>query len=130
MDDGTLEGSRSEFLQYLEVLNLEGHDLGLQLNNQKSQIISSDDSSIAAILSILEGARTVDPSNDNLLGSPIGNIDSISVILRGTMEFWDSWVIDGNSYLHKMPLSLLRLSLAIHKLLYTHKTSPHFLSPS
>ena len=61
MDDGTLEGSRSEFLQYLEVLNLEGHDLGLQLNNQKSQIISSDDSSIAAILSILEGARTVDP---------------------------------------------------------------------
>ena len=65
LDDGTLGGNRSEVLQDLEVVNREGRDLGLQLNHQKSEVISSDDSSIAAILSFLEGARTVDPPKAN-----------------------------------------------------------------
>ena len=45
-------------------------------------LLRSHHSSIAAILSFLEGARTVGPSKANLLGSPIGDIDSISVIVR------------------------------------------------
>ena len=69
------------------MVNLEGCDLGLQLNHQKSEVISSDDSSIVALLSFLEGARTVDPSNANLLGSPVSDIDSISVIVRENGDF-------------------------------------------
>ena len=51
------------YIQDLEVVNLEGHDLGLQINHQKSEVISSDGSSVAASLSFLKGARTIDPSN-------------------------------------------------------------------
>ena len=39
LDDGTLGVNRSEVLQDLEVVNLEGRELGLQLNHQKSEVI-------------------------------------------------------------------------------------------
>ena len=100
-------------------MNLEARDLGLQLNHQKSEkseVISSDDSSIAAILSFLEGARTVDPSKANLLGSPIGDIDSISVIVRVLSDRLKLLFAQD-------ALLLLRHSLAIPKVLYTLNVS-------
>ena len=129
LDDGTLGGNRSEVLQDLEVVNLEGRDLGLQLNHQKSEVISSDDSSIAAILSVLEGARTVDPSKANLLSSPIGDIDSISVIVREKMELLRLLSDRLKLLFAQDALLLLHHSLAIPKVLYTLRTSPCFLSP-
>ena len=52
--------------------------IGLHLNHRKSEVICGDSATREAILSALPGARVVDPMSATLLGSPIGDVGSIS----------------------------------------------------
>ena len=82
LDDGTL-GGNAEMLQHdLEVVEQEGAELGLKLNHLKSEVICSVPDIRNSILSYLPGARVVDPGDATLLGSPIGDVTSISLSLR------------------------------------------------
>ena len=71
LDDITLGGSTDEILHDLEVIKTF-EELGLSLNNQKSEIICDDPVTRGTIISALPGARVVDPSGATLLGFPIG----------------------------------------------------------
>ena len=130
LDDGTLGGALSDVLHDIEVIKKEAGIVGLDLNPQKSEVISINPDLVATVQSALSGIRVVNPADATLLGSPIGDIGSITVAvdakttmlkcLRERLHYLSSH----DAYL------LLRHSLAIPKLLYLLRTSPCFLSSS
>ena len=129
LDDVTLGGTTEALLQDLATIeSLE--DIGLSLNNHKSEIICTDHVTRGTIISSLPGAQIIDPSDAHLLGSPIGNLDSVSAVLGDKVK---SLAVMGDRLKHLSAhdsLLLLRNSFSIPKLLYTLRTSPCFLSPT
>ena len=80
LDDVTLGGTTEALLEDLATIeSLE--DIGLSLNNHKSEIICTDHVTRGTIISSLPGAQIIDLSDAHLLGSPIGNLDSVSAVL-------------------------------------------------
>ena len=129
VDDVTLGGTTEALLQDLATIeSLE--EIGLSLNNHKSEIICTNHVTRGTIISSLPGAQIIDPSDAHLLGSPIGNLDSISAVLGDKVK---SLAVMGDRLRHFSAhdsLLLLRNSFSIPKLLYTLRTSPCFLSPT
>ena len=74
LDDVSLGGSPEVILHDLEVVE-SFKEIGLVMNNQKSEIICTEPVTWGTILVALPGARVVDPSDACLLRCPIGNED-------------------------------------------------------
>ena len=128
LDDITLGGSTEDILHDLRIIQ-SADELGLHLNSAKSEIICHELIVRESILTSLPGACVIDPQSACLLGSPLGNLESISSILRKKIG---SLVTMGARLQHILAhdaILLLRNSLAIPKLLYILRTSPCFLSP-
>ena len=127
LDDGTLGGTEKEVRHDLEVIHNDGASLGLVLNEQKSEVICVDSAVRESFLHLLN-AQVVEPECADLLGSPIGDISSISKALEARIE---SLRVLGDRLqhfsVHDASL-LLRNSLAIPKLLYLLRSSPALLS--
>ena len=127
LDDITLGGPTEEILHDLEVIESFA-EIGLILNNQKSEIICDDPVTRGSIIMTLPGARVVEPSRATLLGSPIGNTCCISAALKDKINALE---VMGGRLQHITAhdgILLLRNSFSIPKLLYTLRTSPCFLS--
>ena len=129
LDDITLGGTTEMILEDLKTIE-SAFEIGLQLNNGKSEIITNDRDSRGTILISLPGARVVDPLDASLLGSPLGNEEAVSATL--TCKIYSLGVMgDRLQYVSAHDaLILLRHSFAIPKLLYILRTSPTFLSPA
>ncbi|KAL5466907.1 hypothetical protein EMCRGX_G031066 [Ephydatia muelleri] len=69
--DGTLGGVLSDVLHDIEVIKKEAGIVGLDLNPQKSEVISINPDLIATVQSALSGIRVVNQADATLLGSPI-----------------------------------------------------------
>ena len=80
LDDVSMAGFTEDILHDLEVIKA-AEELGLVLNNSKSEIICSDASGRGTIITALPGAKVVDPERACLLGSPLGDISSIDICL-------------------------------------------------
>ena len=105
-------------------------EIGLELNNEKSEIITNDPVSRGTVLCSLPGARVVDPSEACLLGSPLGDVASVSDTLSGKIHALEV-MGDRLGYMSAHDaLILLRNSFSIPKLLHILRTSPAFLSPA
>ena len=59
-------------------MNREGAELGLQMNEQKSEVVGANSAAREAVLRYIPRAMEIDPASAVLLGSPIGDTDSIS----------------------------------------------------
>ena len=109
----------------LNFFEQEAADLGLRLNQHKSEVICEARDTEKYVLSFIPGASVVASSDACLLGSPIGDIKSVSsssIAGHGVME---------ERFQHldtHIAILLLCHSFAIPKLLYTLRTSPCFLS--
>ena len=104
--------------------------LGLFLNNEKSEIITTSNSSLSSLLSLLPGACPVAPSQATLLGSPIGDESCVSLAI---MDKVDALQRMGNRLCYLSAhdaLTLLRSSFAIPRLLYLLRSAPCFSSSS
>ena len=127
LDDITLGGPTEEIPHDLEVIESFA-EIGLILNNQKSEIICNDPVMRGTIIMALPGARAVETSRATLLGSPIGNSCCISNALKDKINALE---VLGDRLQHITAhdgILLLRNSFSIPKLLYTLRTSPCFLS--
>ena len=82
LDDGTLGGCQDDTVQDLAVMKSEGAELGLSLNQAKSEVICEDKDTRAVTLSSLEGSKVVEPINTTLLGCTIGNVSLISAFVE------------------------------------------------
>ena len=130
LDDVTLGGNVEDLAHDLRVFQQEAAELGLRLNQRKSEIICNDSLVPSPILALIPDAAITDPNIACLLGSPIGNIESTS---KAIVEKARLLEIMGDRLQHLEAhdaLLLLRHSLAIPKLLFTLRTAPSFLSPS
>ena len=130
LDDGSVGGTLEDIRYDLEIVQRVGTELGLQLNRQKSEVISTNPATASPILSAIPGAQVLDPANATLLGSPIGDVASIMSVINDKIRHLTTM---GERLQHlstQDALLLLRNSFAIPKLLYTIRSSPSFLSPS
>ena len=130
LDDVTLGGDLEDVVHDLGAVQQVAADLGLLLNPSKSEVICGDQATREAILSHLPEARVVDPADACLLGSPIGDISSVSSSIERKVHFLKTM---GERLQHLEAhdaILLLRHSFAIPKLLHILRTSPCFLSPS
>ena len=113
----------------LQVIEEESQDLGLVLNQHKSQVICSDPSSRAALLSLIPDAKFVAPSAATLLGSSVGDSSITSTITEKT-HLLRTMGLRLHHLSAQDALILLRHSFAIPKLLHIFRTSPCFVFPS
>ena len=128
LDDVTLGGNVDDALDDLEVVEHVATGLGLHLNQRKSEVICGDSATREAILSALPGARVVDPMSATLLGSPIGDVGSISNMISEKIHLLETMGERLQYLFAHDAILLLRHSFAIPKLLYSLRTSPCFLS--
>ena len=103
--------------------------MGLELNEGKSEVLCADPVIRDFVLNVFQGAKVVYPSCASLLGSPIGDENSISkdAISRKTSLLQAMGERLQHVSVHDS-LLLLCNSFAISKLLYLLRTSPSFLS--
>ena len=130
LDDGSVGGTLEDISHDLEIVQRAGSELGLHLNRQKSEVICTNPATAVPILSAIPGAQVVDPARATLLGSPIGDVASITSVINDKIRLLTTM---GERLQHlstQDALLLLRNSFAIPKLLYTIRSSPSFLSPS
>ena len=130
LDDGTIGGCLDDVSNDLKLIEEEGKDLGLQLNMNKSELISQYEDSLRTTLSTFPGLHFVPANNATLLGSPLGDTDSINQCLES--KICQLKLISKRlCYLESHDaITLLRHSFSIPKLLHILRTCPAFLSPS
>ena len=113
LDDITVGGNSDDILSDLSVVKQRAADLGLELNQNKAEMICSNSSARASILAAFPGARVVEPSEATLLGSPIGDTACITSILEVKIGLLQT-LGDRLQYLAKHDtLLLLRHSFAL-----------------
>ena len=128
VDDITL-GGPSVTIQYdLEIVH-SMEEIGLSLNCGKSEVICREELTCTTILSSLPGAQIIEPSAATLLGSPLGDVESVSVALEKKIVSLATMGERLELLAAQDALLLLRHSFSIPKLLYLLKTAPCFLSP-
>ena len=128
LDDGTVGGEAEVVKEDLEAVRQEGLELGLELNEGKSEVICADPVVRDSVLEVFQGANVIDPTCASLLGSPIGDEASVSDAIS---EKTGLLQLMGERLQHvsaQDALLLLRNSFAIPKMLYLLRTSPSFLS--
>ena len=85
LDDVTLGGNVEDLTHDLRVFQQEAAELGLRLNQRKSEIICNDSLVPSPIQALIPDAAITDPNIACLLGSPIGNIESTSKLQPGAV---------------------------------------------
>ena len=129
LDDISI-GSHLDVLKEDITLIRSAHQMGLVLNPSKSEVVCSSSETSDKLLRELPGACIVDPSKAVLLGSPIGDIDSIDLAIQNKIT---SLRLMGERLCHFSrhdAILLLRHSFSIPRLLYLLRTAPAFLAPS
>ena len=128
LDDGTLGGKTSDVLADFQLVEALGAPVGLHLNHTKCELISENPSASDTILEVLPGLQVVSLDNEELLGSLIGNSESVCQAIRRKCEKL-KLLKSRLCLLYALDaLLLLRHALAIPKLLYILRTAPCFQS--
>ena len=118
LDDITVGGISDGILSDLSVVKQRAADLGLELNQNKSEVICSNSSARVSILTVFPGTRVVEPSEATLLGSPIDDTACITSILEVKIGLLQTL---GNRLQYQAKhdaLLLLRHSFTLRQLLY------------
>ena len=128
LDDGTIGGSPGDVVSDLHHIEEGAAGLGLVLNRNKSELICDDGLLPSAVFSSFPGLQVVGRSCASLLGTPIGDLQSIERCLRDKLE--KLGVLGDRLHLLSShdALLILRHSLCIPKVLYILRTAPCFLS--
>ena len=130
LDDVTFGGSLADVSRDVQNFELAAKQLGLKLNHTKTEVITNDPSVRSDMLLLFPNAQSIDPRDATLLGSPIGDISSITAAIskkRGILSLMGERL--QHIFSHDAIL-LLRNAFAIPKLLYLLRTSSCFLSPT
>ena len=121
LDDGTLGGPVEEVLADLRNLVDASRELGLVLNTKKSEIISKDNIA-ASTLTAFPSLSRVSPTDATLLGSPIGELQSINALIATKIQTLQSLARTHDA------LCLLRHAFTMPKILYILRTAPCYQS--
>ena len=130
LDDRIMGGCLSDILHDLQNLEVLASDLGLRLNQDKSELFCSDPATRREILSTVPGLHVLFHDEVAVLGSPVGVIESLSGAI---LEKVERLHLMGDR-LHLMhahdALLLLRHSFSMPKILHMLQIGPCFLFPA
>ena len=82
LDDGTLGGSGDNLLNDFQTVLSEARHIGLTLNEQKCELITSDQNVIARFRSVAPDILVLKPEQAVLLGAPVGDSTSVDYVLK------------------------------------------------
>ena len=128
LDDGTIGGSESDVLEDFKIIEKDAIELGLHLNQEKTELIGSSDCG-ENIISYAPNICRVDPGKADLLGTPIGHLSTVDHAMLNKVN---KLKVLGNRLPHLFKqdaLFLIRSALAIPKTLHLLRTAPCFSSP-
>ena len=128
LDDGTLGESLEDIKSDLAHLKELALNFGLKLNCSKSELICVEDATRDSILSHFPSLRDTPPERATLLGSPIGGIEAIEIILQQKMTNLEKLGERLKVLQAHDALCLLRNAFSLPKLLYTLRTAPCYQS--
>lgn len=124
LDDITIGGSLEQIEHDLQIIEEESQELGLVVNQRKSEIICSDPQTCTSLSCLSPGAKPVAPSAATLLGSSVGDLFSISSTINEKTVLLKTMGLRLQHLSAQDALLLLRHSFAIPKLLHILRTSP------
>ena len=128
LDDGTLGGTIEEVVNDLGMLEGVADTLGLVLNHRKTEVVSNNEAIRRAMLAVHPDLKCVDPADACLLGSPIGDDQSIDCSLSAKLRSLEL-LGERLTLLHSQDaLCLLRNVFSLPKFLYVLRTAPCFQS--
>ena len=128
LDDGTLGGPVSSIKEDLSFLECHSPQLGLTLNQSKSEIIGKHRDPVDEMLSDFPSLCCTDPDEAVVLGSPIGSTQSIDTVLQAKIDnlrLMGDRLSDLETH---DALCLLRHAFSLPKLLYVLRSAPCFQS--
>ena len=129
LEDGTLDRGREVVISDVKLIEEEASKLGLRLNRSKPELICSDHTIRGIVLSALPGLHVVNPEDAELLGSPLGDANTVDTCVNDKIKMLEL-MGDRLRYLHSHDaITLLRHSFAIPNMLDILHTSPCFTSP-
>ena len=105
LNDSTLGGNAEDILHDLKTITDAGDELGLKLNMQKCELVSLSPTTRDSILSTCPQLQLAAPESVSLLGSPLGDVDSISDAILRKRAVCRSWEIASSTSKHMMPCS-------------------------
>lgn len=73
LDDGSIGGDVSTLLSDLDVVRHVGPAIGLELNEDKCEIVTGDESVVSHLKTVLPSVRHISCDEALLLGAPIGD---------------------------------------------------------
>ena len=130
LNDLTIGGETDVVIEDLKLIEGMATELGLQLNHCKSEVICRDhQSTVSTIISYFPGARVINSINATLLGSPLGDVASISAFIDDKVLLLKKLGAKLEHLLSHDAI-LLRYSFSIPKLIHIMRSSPSFLSMS
>ena len=128
LDDGTLGGPEEGVLRDLEFIEREAASLGLHLNRSKTELVCTEQGG-KKILCAAPTLCKVLPEQATILGSPIGQRDSIDTSLADKAQALKTTGTRLSHFSKHDAITLLRHSIAIPRVMYLLRTAPCFLSP-
>ena len=129
LDDVTLGGNCQDLLHDIQTMKGTSN-LGLLLNAGKCEIISTNMTTCGTLLVSLPGAQLIPPAQARLLGSPIGDDDSVSMAIKERVVALQRLGERLERLTAHDALVLLRNCFALPKLMYILRTTPCFRSPA
>ena len=129
LDDGTLGGSSNEVFSDLQNVEQAAEDLGFHLNREKCEIICCDPVTKEQWLATSPDLLFSDPESATLLGSPLGDVNSISESITEKIQLLSTMGNRLQLLQAHDAIILLRHSVALPKMLYLLRTCPTFTSP-
>ena len=131
-------GALEDIIHDLEIVRGVGSELGMHLNCQKSEVISTNPATDSPILSAIPSDQVLYPVSATLLGSPIGDVASITSVSNYKIHHLTTQVKDfrisprrtcysSHHQIHKVGCHLILRVFILHTInLHLHTCSSTF----
>ena len=128
LDDGSIGGDVSSLLHDLNTVMRVGPSIGLLLNEDKCEVITSDDNVVACIRTILPSIRHVPRCEALLLGAPVGDGTAVDSFLNEKLTVFRLLASRLTTLNAHDALFLLKNCFSTPKLLYTLRCAACYTS--
>ena len=128
MDDGTIGGQLNDLLHDLDTVRRVGPTLGLQLNEDKCEIVTNDEDVTSRFRAVIPNIRHSSCSDAILLGAPIGDISAIDTVLTNKLTDFQRLASRLTTLGAHDALFLSKNCFGMPKLLYTLRSAPCYQS--
>lgn len=128
IDDGTLGGALADLVSDIAIIKTEGEKIGLTLNVNKCELITSDQDVVKGIRQSLPSVIHVNPCDAVVLGAPVGGSCVVDAVLSQKLEEFRRLTDRLKQLSAHDAFYLLKNCFSLPKLMYTLRSAPCYNS--